>query len=55
MKERRDLAEDGVLVIAAALDSRGGLMAPLALETQGVFISDDRKRVFDKMISVWLN
>ena len=49
MKERRDLAEDGVLVIAAALDSRGGLMAPLALETQGVFISDDRKRVFDEI------
>ena len=49
MKERRDLAEDGVLVIAAALDSRGGLMAPLSLETQGVFISDDRKRVFDEI------
>ena len=49
MKERRDLAEDGVLVIAAALDSRGALMAPLSLETQGVFISDDRKRVFDEI------
>ena len=24
-------------------------MAPLALETQGVFISDDRKRVFDEI------
>ncbi|WP_366518407.1 ribonuclease J [uncultured Fretibacterium sp.] len=49
MKERRELAEDGVLVIAAALDSRGALMAPLSLETQGVFISDDRKRVFDEI------
>jgi len=49
MKERRDLAEDGVLVIAAALDSRGALMVPLSLETQGVFISDDRKRVFDEI------
>ena len=49
MKERRELAEDGVLVIAAALDSRGALMAPLSLETQGVFISDDHKRVFDEI------
>lgn len=49
MKERRELAEDGVLVIAAALDSRGALMVPLSLETQGVFISDDRKRVFDEI------
>ena len=49
MKERRDLSEDGVLVIAAALDSHGALMAPLSLETQGVFISDDRKRVFEEI------
>ena len=49
MKERRELAEDGVLVIAATLDLRGALMAPLSLETQGVFISDDRKRVFEEI------
>lgn len=40
MKERRELAEDGVLVIAAALDEYGELLAPIAIETQGVFIND---------------
>ena len=49
MKERRELAEDGVLVIAVALDARGGLIAPLTIETQGVFISDDRKRIFEEI------
>ena len=49
MKERRELAEDGVLVIAVALDARGNLAAPLAIETQGVFISDDRRRVFEEI------
>ncbi len=42
MKERRELAEDGVLVVAAALDEFGELLAPIAIETQGVFILDER-------------
>ncbi|MBR1603611.1 MAG: ribonuclease J [Synergistaceae bacterium] len=42
MKERRELAEDGVLVVAAALDDAGNLLAPIAIETQGVFIPDDK-------------
>ena len=49
MRQRRDLAEDGVLVVAAALSPKGELLAPLAVETQGVFISDDRKQVFDEL------
>lgn len=49
MKERRELAEDGVLVLSVALDPRGGLVAPLGIETQGVFISDDRKKIFDEI------
>ena len=42
MKERRELAEDGVLVVSAALDEIGNLLAPIAIETQGVFIPDDK-------------
>ena len=41
MKERRELAEDGVLVVAAALDELGNLLSPIAIETQGVFIPDE--------------
>lgn len=41
MKERRELAEDGILVVAATLDDRGDLVAPIAIETQGVFMSDE--------------
>ena len=52
MKERRELAEDGVLVVAAAIDNRGNLLAPVAIETQGVFISDDREKVFDEVRAV---
>ena len=49
MKERRELSEDGVLVVAAALDAKGKLLAPLAIETQGVFISEDRGKIFDEL------
>ena len=49
MKERRDLAEDGVLVVAATLDAKGGLLAPLAIATQGVFLSEDSKKIFDEL------
>ena len=49
LKERRDIAEDGVLVVSAAIDDRGNLLAPVAIETQGVFISDDTKGVFNEL------
>lgn len=49
MKERREIAEDGVLVVAASIDDRGNLLAPVAIETQGVFISEDTKQVFDEL------
>lgn len=49
MKERREIAEDGVLVVSAAIDDRGNLIAPIAIETQGVFISDDTKQVFNEL------
>ena len=49
LKERREIAEDGVLVVAASVDDRGKLLAPVAIETQGVFISDDTKGVFNEL------
>ena len=49
LKERREIAEDGVLVVAASVDERGNLLAPVAIETQGVFISDDTKGVFNEL------
>ena len=49
LKERREIAEDGVLVVAAAIDERGNLLAPVAIETQGVFISEDTKGVFNEL------
>ena len=49
LKERREIAEDGVLVVGASVDDRGNLLAPVAIETQGVFISEDTKQIFDEL------
>ena len=49
MKERRDIAEDGVLVAAASIDDRGMLLSPIAIETQGVFISDDTHEIYNEL------
>ena len=49
LKERREIAEDGVLVVGASVDDRGMLLAPVAIETQGVFISDDSKQIFNEL------
>ncbi len=49
IKERRELAEDGVLIVSVTIDERGNLIAPVAVETQGVFIPDDTHAVFDEL------
>lgn len=49
LKERREIAEDGVLIVSAAIDDQGNLLAPVAIETQGVFIPDDAKGVFNEL------
>ena len=49
LKERREIAEDGVLVVAASVDEKGALLSPVAIETQGVFISEDSKQVFNEL------
>ncbi len=41
MKERRELAEDGLIAISVTLDKNGGLAAPLAIESRGVFLPED--------------
>ncbi|NLL36600.1 MAG: ribonuclease J [Fretibacterium sp.] len=45
MRERWDLAEEGIVIIAGALDEDGSLIAPLEIETRGVFLSDDHEKV----------
>ena len=49
LKERREIAEDGVLVVGASVDDRGNLLAPVAIETQGVFIPDDSRQIFKEL------
>ncbi|MDR1742143.1 MAG: RNase J family beta-CASP ribonuclease [Synergistaceae bacterium] len=41
MKERRDLAEDGIIVVSLALSEDGTLLAPIAIESRGLFAGDD--------------
>ena len=52
LKERREIAEDGVLVVGASVDDRGNLLAPVAIETQGVFISEDTPSIFQELYAV---
>lgn len=52
LKERREIGEDGVIVIAVAVDEKGKLMAPAAVETQGVFIPEDRNDIFNEIYAV---
>ncbi|MBR0151676.1 MAG: ribonuclease J [Synergistaceae bacterium] len=52
LKERREIAEDGVIVVAVAVDEKGNLIAPAAIETQGVFIPDDSGDIFNELYAV---
>lgn len=52
LKERREIAEDGVMVIAVTVDDKGNLAAPVAIETVGVFIADDSGDVFKEIYAV---
>lgn len=52
LKERREIAEDGVMAIAVTVDERGKLISPVAIETQGVFISEDSPDIFKELYAV---
>lgn len=52
LKERRELAEDGVIAVSLTVDERGKLIAPVAIETQGVFISEDSADIFKELYAV---
>ena len=52
LKERREIAEDGVMAVAVTVDERGRLISPVAIETQGVFISDDGGDIFRELYAV---
>lgn len=52
LKERREIAEDGVMAVAVTVDERGNLISPVAIETQGVFISDDSGDIFKELYAV---
>lgn len=52
LKERREIAEDGVMAVAVTVDEKGNLIAPVAIETQGVFISEDSADIFNELHAV---
>jgi len=52
LKERREIAEDGVIAVAVTVDERGKLIAPPAIATQGVFLSDDSGDIFKELHAV---
>lgn len=52
LKERREISEDGVIAVAVTVDERGKLVAPPAIETQGVFIPEDGRDIFRELYAV---
>lgn len=52
LKERREIAEDGLMAVAVTVDEHGKLIAPPAIETQGVFISDESADIFKELYAV---
>ena len=49
MKERRELSEDGIIVLSVALEQNGTLAAPILVESRGFFIEDEDKGVLDEI------
>jgi ribonuclease J len=47
MKERRELAEDGIIVIALAIERNGNLLAPIVVESRGCFVREEEDEESD--------
>jgi len=49
MKERRELAEDGIIVVSMAVAHDGTLLAPVSVASRGFFAQDDSHDVLDEI------
>jgi ribonuclease J len=49
MKERRELAEDGIIAISATVAQNGTLLAPVSVESRGFFVQDEDSGIFDEI------
>jgi ribonuclease J len=49
MKERRELAEDGIIVVSLAIGRNGNLLAPIAVESRGCFVQDEESDIADEI------
>ncbi|MDR1376920.1 MAG: ribonuclease J [Synergistaceae bacterium] len=52
MKERRELAEDGIIAVSLAIGEDGTLLAPIAVESLGFFAQDEDNDVLDEIRTV---
>ena len=52
LKERREIAEDGVMAVSVTVDEHGKLIAPVSIGTQGVFIADDGGEILREIHAV---
>ncbi|MDR1874567.1 MAG: ribonuclease J [Synergistaceae bacterium] len=51
MKERRELAEDGIIVISVTMGQNGALLAPITVGSRGFFVQDEERDVLDEIRS----
>jgi ribonuclease J len=49
MKERRELAEDGIIVVSLAIGRNGNLLTPIVVESRGCFVQDEESDVLDEI------
>jgi ribonuclease J len=49
IKERRDLAEDGIIVVSLAITREGELLAPISVDSRGFLVQDEKHDVLDEI------
>jgi ribonuclease J len=52
MKERRELAEDGIIAVSLAIGRNGNLLAPIVVESRGCFVQDEESDILDEIQAV---